>query len=60
MIDPRQCQRVLEKSGVEYTMHGYGTNIEGPVSRRSPPSSRLASFIKLTYETLAMRCSGPK
>lgn len=27
-----QCQRVLEKSGVEYTMHGYGTNIEGPVS----------------------------
>jgi uncharacterized protein YqgV (UPF0045/DUF77 family) len=27
-----QCQRVLEKSGLEYTMHGYGTNIEGPVS----------------------------
>lgn len=25
-----QCQRVLEKSGLVYKMHGYGTNLEGP------------------------------
>jgi len=25
-----ECQRVLEKSGLEFKMHGYGTNIEGP------------------------------
>ncbi|KAJ7085755.1 hypothetical protein B0H15DRAFT_846266 [Mycena belliarum] len=25
-----ECQRVLEKSGLKYKMHGYGTNIEGP------------------------------
>ncbi|WP_280563395.1 MTH1187 family thiamine-binding protein [Chromohalobacter sp. 48-RD10] len=24
------CQRVLEASGLEYRMHAYGTNIEGP------------------------------
>ncbi|KAI8362958.1 sll0230 protein [Mortierella sp. GBAus27b] len=24
-----ECQRVLEKSGLSYTMHAYGTNIEG-------------------------------
>lgn len=23
------CQRVLEESGLEHRMHGYGTNIEG-------------------------------
>ncbi|CAK9786836.1 unnamed protein product [Cutaneotrichosporon oleaginosum] len=25
-----ECQRVLEKSGLEYRLHGYGTNVEGP------------------------------
>ncbi|KAJ7047143.1 hypothetical protein C8F04DRAFT_1062834 [Mycena alexandri] len=25
-----ECQRVLEKSGLKYKMHGYGTNLEGP------------------------------
>ncbi|KAK8843404.1 hypothetical protein IAR55_007061 [Kwoniella newhampshirensis] len=25
-----EVQRVLEKSGLEYKLHGYGTNIEGP------------------------------
>jgi len=25
-----ECQRVLERSGLTYSMHGYGTNIEGP------------------------------
>ncbi|MCK0715398.1 MTH1187 family thiamine-binding protein [Chromohalobacter sarecensis] len=24
------CQRVIEASGLEYRMHAYGTNIEGP------------------------------
>jgi len=27
-----ECQRVLEKTGLVYKMHGYGTNIEGPWS----------------------------
>ncbi|CAE6493293.1 unnamed protein product [Rhizoctonia solani] len=27
-----ECQRVLEKSGLAYKLHGYGTNIEGPWS----------------------------
>ncbi|KAJ7286165.1 YkoF-like protein [Mycena rebaudengoi] len=27
-----ECQRILEKSGLKYKMHGYGTNIEGPWS----------------------------
>ncbi|KAH9945790.1 YkoF-like protein [Epithele typhae] len=27
-----ECARVLEKSGLKYKMHGYGTNIEGPWS----------------------------
>ncbi|KAJ1309494.1 hypothetical protein OPQ81_006269 [Rhizoctonia solani] len=27
-----ECQRVLEKSGLTYKLHGYGTNIEGPWS----------------------------
>ncbi|KZS88337.1 hypothetical protein SISNIDRAFT_445892 [Sistotremastrum niveocremeum HHB9708] len=26
------CQQVLEKSGLQYKMHGYGTNLEGPWS----------------------------
>ncbi|TXT08746.1 hypothetical protein VHUM_02874 [Vanrija humicola] len=25
-----ECQRVLEKSGLEYKVRGYGTNVEGP------------------------------
>ncbi|KIM79720.1 hypothetical protein PILCRDRAFT_823265 [Piloderma croceum F 1598] len=25
-----ECQRVLEKSGLTFKMHGYGTNLEGP------------------------------
>jgi len=25
-----ECQRILEKSGLTYKMHGYGTNLEGP------------------------------
>jgi len=25
-----ECHRVLEKTGLKFTMHGYGTNIEGP------------------------------
>ncbi|CCA70582.1 hypothetical protein PIIN_04519 [Serendipita indica DSM 11827] len=25
-----KCHQVLEKSGLKFTMHGYGTNIEGP------------------------------
>ncbi|BEI91722.1 uncharacterized protein CcaverHIS019_0405420 [Cutaneotrichosporon cavernicola] len=25
-----ECQRILEKSGLEYRLHGYGTNVEGP------------------------------
>nr|XP_019005738.1 uncharacterized protein I203_01053 [Kwoniella mangroviensis CBS 8507]OCF69199.1 hypothetical protein I203_01053 [Kwoniella mangroviensis CBS 8507] len=25
-----EVQRVLEKSGLEYKLHGYGTNLEGP------------------------------
>ncbi|KAJ9103764.1 hypothetical protein QFC21_002226 [Naganishia friedmannii] len=28
-----ECQRVLEKSGLEYHLHGYGTNVEGPWSK---------------------------
>ncbi|KAF9163816.1 hypothetical protein DFQ27_000782 [Actinomortierella ambigua] len=24
-----ECQRVLQKSGLKYTMHAYGTNVEG-------------------------------
>ncbi|GHJ83807.1 hypothetical protein NliqN6_0209 [Naganishia liquefaciens] len=28
-----ECQRVLEKSGLEYHLHGYGTNVEGPWSQ---------------------------
>ncbi|KAJ4499138.1 hypothetical protein C8R41DRAFT_86555 [Lentinula lateritia] len=27
-----ECQRILEKSGLKYKMHGYGTNLEGPWS----------------------------
>ncbi|KAK0196761.1 DUF77-domain-containing protein [Armillaria mellea] len=27
-----ECQRVLEKSGLTFKMHGYGTNLEGPWS----------------------------
>ncbi|GAA6023674.1 hypothetical protein JCM10207_008745 [Rhodosporidiobolus poonsookiae] len=27
-----ECQRVLEKSGLKYQMHGYGTGIEGEFS----------------------------
>ncbi|GLB34767.1 putative thiamine-binding protein [Lyophyllum shimeji] len=30
-----ECQRVLEKSGLKYKMHGYGTNLEGPWSQVS-------------------------
>ncbi|KAL9715245.1 UPF0045 protein M15 [Leucoagaricus gongylophorus] len=30
-----ECQRILEKSGLTYKMHGYGTNLEGPWSRVS-------------------------
>lgn len=25
-----ECQRVLERSGLTFKMHGYGTNLEGP------------------------------
>ncbi|VDB94119.1 unnamed protein product [Peniophora sp. CBMAI 1063] len=25
-----ECARVLEKTGLKYEMHGYGTNLEGP------------------------------
>jgi len=27
-----ECQRILEKSGLTFKMHGYGTNLEGPWS----------------------------
>lgn len=27
-----ECARVLDKSGLKYKMHGYGTNLEGPWS----------------------------
>ncbi|KAL7409920.1 hypothetical protein BDY24DRAFT_401511 [Mrakia frigida] len=27
-----ECQRILEKSGLTFHMHGYGTNLEGPWS----------------------------
>ncbi|KAL5529580.1 hypothetical protein ACEPAG_5565 [Sanghuangporus baumii] len=27
-----ECQRVLQKTGLTYKMHGYGTNLEGPWS----------------------------
>ncbi|KAH9079695.1 hypothetical protein EDB83DRAFT_1299228 [Lactarius deliciosus] len=27
-----ECARVLDKSGLKYQMHGYGTNLEGPWS----------------------------
>ncbi|TFK30027.1 hypothetical protein FA15DRAFT_663349 [Coprinopsis marcescibilis] len=30
-----ECQRVLEKSGLKFTLHGYGTNLEGPWSQVS-------------------------
>lgn len=30
-----ECQRVLEKSGLKYKIHGYGTNLEGPWSQVS-------------------------
>ncbi|VDC02890.1 unnamed protein product [Peniophora sp. CBMAI 1063] len=30
-----ECARVLEKSGLKYKMHGYGTNLEGPWSEVS-------------------------
>lgn len=30
-----ECQRVLEQSGLKYTLHGYGTNLEGPWSKVS-------------------------
>lgn len=28
-----ECHRVLEKSGLKFQMHGYGTNLEGPWSQ---------------------------
>ncbi|OCH93873.1 hypothetical protein OBBRIDRAFT_789911 [Obba rivulosa] len=28
-----ECVRVLEKSGLKFKMHGYGTNLEGPWSQ---------------------------
>ncbi|EMD38162.1 hypothetical protein CERSUDRAFT_104771 [Gelatoporia subvermispora B] len=28
-----ECIRVLEKSGLKYKLHGYGTNLEGPWSQ---------------------------
>lgn len=28
-----ECQRVLQKSGLVFKMHGYGTNLEGPWSK---------------------------
>ncbi|EIN07041.1 hypothetical protein PUNSTDRAFT_53446 [Punctularia strigosozonata HHB-11173 SS5] len=34
-IHVAECQRVLEKTGLKYKMHGYGTNIEGPWSEVS-------------------------
>lgn len=30
-----ECQRILEKSGLTFKMHGYGTNLEGPWSEVS-------------------------
>ncbi|KAF7778642.1 hypothetical protein Agabi119p4_2987 [Agaricus bisporus var. burnettii] len=30
-----ECHRILEKSGVTFKMHGYGTNLEGPWSQVS-------------------------
>ncbi|KAK4058900.1 UPF0045 protein M15 [Microbotryomycetes sp. JL221] len=27
-----ECQRVLEKSGLKYQLHGYGTGVEGEYS----------------------------
>lgn len=30
-----ECQRVLERSGLTYKLHGYGTNLEGPWSKVS-------------------------
>jgi len=30
-----ECQRVLEKSGLTFKLHGYGTNLEGPWSKVS-------------------------
>ncbi|KAH7909918.1 hypothetical protein BJ138DRAFT_1154117 [Hygrophoropsis aurantiaca] len=27
-----ECHRILEKSGLQFKMHGYGTNLEGPWS----------------------------
>ncbi|EFI28360.1 hypothetical protein CC1G_13894 [Coprinopsis cinerea okayama7 len=33
--DVAECQRVLEKSGLKYKLHGYGTNLEGPWSQVS-------------------------
>ncbi|KAJ3760588.1 YkoF-like protein [Lentinula raphanica] len=30
-----ECQRILEKSGLKYKMHGYGTNLEGSWSEVS-------------------------
>jgi hypothetical protein len=55
-IQSLQCQRVLEKSGVEYTMHGYGTNIEGPVS---PPGPDVTQS-DLSLDLLVLQCSGPR
>jgi len=30
-----ECQRILSLSGLNYKLHGYGTNIEGPWSKVS-------------------------
>ncbi|KAF8891194.1 hypothetical protein BD779DRAFT_1643324, partial [Infundibulicybe gibba] len=30
-----ECHRVLERSGLPFKMHGYGTNLEGPWSQVS-------------------------
>ncbi|KAK1922473.1 putative cell wall organization and biogenesis-related protein, partial [Papiliotrema laurentii] len=37
-----ECQKVLEASGLEYKLHGYGTNLEGPwdkVMKASDPQA---------------------
>jgi len=58
-----ECQRVLEKSGLEYKMHGYGTNLEGPwdkvmktigdchVAVHAMGTSRIATDIRIGTRT---------
>ncbi|KAI9459442.1 hypothetical protein BJY52DRAFT_368091 [Lactarius psammicola] len=59
-----ECARILDKSGLKYQMHGYGTNLEGPWSAVSQAihdchaavhakgASRIATDIRIGTRSL--------